>query len=516
MPEPRLPLHRWIIRIVSGFVPKRLRADWRREWEAELEYQEEQSAKWRERHQTRWLLIRQSLGSSWDALSLQRRRLEDDLVQDVRHGVRLATRSPGLALAACLSITVGIGGSTAAFSLLDAALLRQWPYPDADRLVVVRYRYWPLFFRSRFPAARRTQPRARSSDGCRGARVRPRRRRTGFAGEGSSRVARGAHAARPGRSAQSEGRSGVSRRRVRQHQRVRAAHQPSPLAGPVRVVGQHRWSDAESRRSTRARHRGTTSRFRFLSGFGHARAPAVCRAIGLRRIRSHARGVRVAQDGRPALDCGVGTDSDDRAIPPEADCHRRERARASVQRLRAHGPSADARVARHPRRLLPEFRDAPHRQIRRPPPGASRSYGARRGSRTHRPSTRDGGARPVDRRRCRRRAGSAARSRSRGRQRDRRGIEFYASSRLARVRVCGAPDDWHGRPVQHRTGTPRHCNGRSRRGIEGRHVLTAVRIVEASLVCVQLARGIDPIGLDDDASRRSWTAGEEHRADSSV
>ena len=152
MPEPRLPLHRWIIRIVSGFVPKRLRADWRREWEAELEYQEEQSAKWRERHQTRWLLIRQSLGSSWDALSLQRRRLEDDLVQDVRHGVRLATRSPGLALAACLSITVGIGGSTAAFSLLDAALLRQWPYPDADRLVVVstdigRYFSVPAFQR---------------------------------------------------------------------------------------------------------------------------------------------------------------------------------------------------------------------------------------------------------------------------------------------------------------------------------------------------------------------------------
>ena len=152
MPGPRLRPHRWIIRIVSAFVPKRLRGDWRREWESELEYQEEQSTKWREQRQTRWLLIRQSLGSSWDALSLQRRRLEDDLVQDVRHGVRLATRSPGLAVAACLSITVGIGGSTAAFSLLDAAVLRQWPYPDADRLVVVstdigRYFSVPAFHR---------------------------------------------------------------------------------------------------------------------------------------------------------------------------------------------------------------------------------------------------------------------------------------------------------------------------------------------------------------------------------
>lgn len=135
---PRFRPHRWIIRIVSAFVPKRLRAEWRHEWEAELEYQEAQSTQWREPHQTRWLLIRQSLGSSWDALSLQRRRLEEDLVQDARHGIRLATRSPGLAVAACASIAVGIGGSTAAFSLVDTALLRQWPYPNAERLVVVR------------------------------------------------------------------------------------------------------------------------------------------------------------------------------------------------------------------------------------------------------------------------------------------------------------------------------------------------------------------------------------------
>lgn len=92
--------HRWFIRIVSAIVPKRMRADWRREWEAELEHQEAQSSRWRKRHQTLWLLMRHSIGSSWDALALQRRRLEDDLAQDVRHGVRLATRSPGLAIAA--------------------------------------------------------------------------------------------------------------------------------------------------------------------------------------------------------------------------------------------------------------------------------------------------------------------------------------------------------------------------------------------------------------------------------
>ena len=124
--------------MVSVIVPRRLRTDWRREWEAELEHQEVRSSGWRTFDRRRWVLVGQSLGSCWDALALQRRRLEEDFVQDVRHGVRLAWRSPGLAIAACASIAVGIGGLTAAFSLVDAALLHRWPYPHAERLVVLR------------------------------------------------------------------------------------------------------------------------------------------------------------------------------------------------------------------------------------------------------------------------------------------------------------------------------------------------------------------------------------------
>ncbi|HTH02327.1 MAG TPA: FtsX-like permease family protein [Vicinamibacterales bacterium] len=66
-----------------------------------------------------------------------RRRLEEDFAQDVRHGLRLVRRLPGLALAACTSLAIGVGGTTAAFTMIDAALLRPWPYPDADRLMVV-------------------------------------------------------------------------------------------------------------------------------------------------------------------------------------------------------------------------------------------------------------------------------------------------------------------------------------------------------------------------------------------
>jgi ABC-type antimicrobial peptide transport system permease subunit len=82
-------------------------------------------------------LVRRILGSIWDAAFLQRRRLQEDFAQDVRHGFRLISRAPGLALAACTSLAIGIGGTTAAFTMIDAALLRPWPYPDADRLMVV-------------------------------------------------------------------------------------------------------------------------------------------------------------------------------------------------------------------------------------------------------------------------------------------------------------------------------------------------------------------------------------------
>jgi len=82
-------------------------------------------------------LVRQCLGSTWAAAWVTRRRLEEDFAQDVRHGLRLVRRLPGLTLAACTSLAIGIGGTTAAFTMIDAALLRPWPYPDADRLMVV-------------------------------------------------------------------------------------------------------------------------------------------------------------------------------------------------------------------------------------------------------------------------------------------------------------------------------------------------------------------------------------------
>jgi len=61
----------------------------------------------------------------------------DRLMQDVRYAVRSWRTAPGLTLVAILTTALGIGATTATFSVVDATLLHPLPYPHADRLVSV-------------------------------------------------------------------------------------------------------------------------------------------------------------------------------------------------------------------------------------------------------------------------------------------------------------------------------------------------------------------------------------------
>ena len=66
-------------------------------------------------------------------------RLAPGLLQgaggDFRHAFRLVRRAPGFAIAAIVVLALGIGASTAIFSVAYGVALRPLPYPDADRLI---------------------------------------------------------------------------------------------------------------------------------------------------------------------------------------------------------------------------------------------------------------------------------------------------------------------------------------------------------------------------------------------
>jgi putative ABC transport system permease protein len=59
----------------------------------------------------------------------------EDLAQDLRFGLRMLRKSPGLTTVAILTLAFGIGATSAVFSVVDRILFRSLPYPQEDMLV---------------------------------------------------------------------------------------------------------------------------------------------------------------------------------------------------------------------------------------------------------------------------------------------------------------------------------------------------------------------------------------------
>src|SRR5262250_2261565 len=131
--------HLWLIAFIGLIVPRRLRADWRQEWEAELRHRERLLAEWDKLDWRNKLdLLRRSIGAFRDALLLQPSRLEDEMFQDLRFGVRMLLKNKSFTAVAILSLAVGIGANTAIFQLVNAVRLRMLPVKAPRELAEVR------------------------------------------------------------------------------------------------------------------------------------------------------------------------------------------------------------------------------------------------------------------------------------------------------------------------------------------------------------------------------------------
>src|SRR5262249_41629631 len=142
--EGRKKPYLWLIKFIGLVVPRRLRADWRQEWEAELRSREALLAEWDKFNlKTKLDLLRRSLGAFRDALLLQPRRLEEEMFQDLRYGMRMLAKNPGFTLVAIVTLALGIGANTAIFSIVKSVLIRPLPFAQPERLMQASYRPGP-------------------------------------------------------------------------------------------------------------------------------------------------------------------------------------------------------------------------------------------------------------------------------------------------------------------------------------------------------------------------------------